>query len=150
MDLQTLEGCICRKSAGVVVFYLCATPPPPPVRITLKMWHVLSGIGSNTPVTPFKVNLCLRHGGSTGEGMCAPPRFVASYCHFVAMRMQTWDSKKKEQFLKSSHQKILAIRGHSGTISGLFFVVLSFCRFVVVLTLHRFAIWDNLIEIVSS
>ena len=135
VEVQTSEGWIWTKSAGVVLFYLYATHPP--LRITLKMWRVHSGLASKVPVTPFKVSLRLQQGGSTGEGVRAPPRFVASYCRFVALRMQIWDSKKQNvpQILASKNPRDLGSSGHH------FWSV--FCRFVV-LSLCRFAIWDNL------
>ena len=116
VEVQTSEGWIWTKSAGVVLFYLYATHPP--LRITLKMWRVHSGLASKVPVTPFKVSLRLQHGGSTGEGVCAPPRFVASYCRFVGF----------------------------GAIRAPFLLhIFSFCCRFVVLSLCRFEIWDNLI-----
>ena len=62
-----------------------------------------------------------------GEGICAPPRFVASYCRFVALGMQIFESKKRERS-SNPRIKIFAVRGHRAPC---LVHILTFCRFVV-------------------
>ena len=142
VELQTPEGCICRKSARIVVFYLCAINLP--LRMTLKMWRFHSGLRSKVPVTPFKVSLRLRHGDSMywGRGACTP-KVCYKFLSFCRSEDANVGQQQQRTFLKSLHQKSLRL----GAIRAPFLVhMLVFCRFVVVLSLYRFANWDNLIH----